>query len=228
MAVTARTESALEQVVATIESAGGEAMAITADLTQPDAARDVVEKVRGRFGPVEVLVNNAGVGSSANPKPIVDYDDDFWQLLMDVNLTAPYRFCKLVLPDMLAAGWGRVITVASICSKIGTLHAAAYVASKHGVLGLMRTLAVETAGTGITVNCICPGPVKTVMNDLRFEYDAKRTGQSFEQVEAGSTPIGRRLLPDEIAPIAVYFAGEEAACVTGQAWNLDGGVVMSA
>src|SRR5207249_11178245 len=117
------------------------------------------------FGPVDVLVNNAGVGSSANPKPIVEFDDAFWDLSLMVNLTVPYLLCKAVLPSMIARRRGRIINVASINSRIPSPHAAAYVASKHGLLGLTRVLALEVAKDGITVNAICPGPVHTVMND---------------------------------------------------------------
>jgi NAD(P)-dependent dehydrogenase (short-subunit alcohol dehydrogenase family) len=176
---------------------------------------------------VEILVNNAGVGSSANPRPLVEFDDDFWDLSLAVNLTAPYLLCKAVLPGMLARRWGRIITIASINGKIGSLHGAAYAASKHGVLGLTRTLAQEVAPHGITVNAICPGPVHTVMNDRRIEYDARRRGVAFQEQEASLTPLGRRLEPEEIAPLAVYLASDAAAAVVGQALNIDGGVLMT-
>src|SRR5262249_28045649 len=122
---------------------------------------------------------------------------------------------------------GRIINVASINGKIGSLHGAAYAASKHGVLGLTRTLALEVARDGITVNAICPGPVHTVMNDRRIAYDARRRGGRFEEQESSMTPMGRRLEPDEVAPLAVYLASDEARTVTGQAWNVCGGVLMA-
>jgi NAD(P)-dependent dehydrogenase (short-subunit alcohol dehydrogenase family) len=117
--------------------------------------------------------------------------------------------------------------IASINGKIGSLHGAAYAASKHGVLGLMRTLAIEVAPHGITVNAICPGPVHTVMNDRRIEYDARRRGIAIQDLEAGLTPLGRRLEPEEIAPLAVYLASPAASAVVGQAINIDGGVLMT-
>jgi ketoreductase len=128
---------------------------------------------------------------------------------------------------MLAKKHGRIITVASIAGKIGTLHGAAYSASKHGVLGLTRTLALEVAAEGITVNAICPGPVHTLMNDKRIEYDAARRGVSFAEQEQIQTPLGRRLEPDEISPLAVYLASDAAVAVTGQAFNVCGGVLMA-
>ncbi len=227
VAVTARSTDELAEVVATIQHSGGTALALTADLTDRSAPRRVVEQVQQAWGPIEILVNNAGIGSSANPKPVVDFDDDFWEQSLLVNLTAPYLFCKAVLPPMLKAHWGRIITVASINGKVASVHGAAYTASKHGVLGLTRTLAVELAKDGITVNAICPGPVHTAMNDRRVAYDAQRLGKPFEQVASSVTAIGRRLEPDEIAPLAVYLASDGAAAMTGQAINLDGGVLMT-
>lgn len=227
VAVTARTETELDEVVLQIRAAGSEALAIVADLSDRATPGRIVEQVRSTWGPIQVLVNNAGLGSSANPQPVVSFDDDFWELTMRVNLTAPYLLIKAVLPDMLKAKSGRIITVASINGKVGSLHGAAYAASKHGVLGLMRTLAMEVARDGITVNSICPGPVHTAMHDKRLAYDSARTGKSPEQLAAAMTAIGRRLEPDEIAPLAVYLASDASAAMTGQAINLDGGIVMT-
>jgi ketoreductase len=121
---------------------------------------------------------------------------------------------------------GRIINVASIAGKMGLLHGVAYAASKHGLLGLTRTLALEVAGAGITVNAICPGPVRTAMNDKRLEYDAHRLGVRVEDLEGSLTPIGRRLEPEEIVPLAVLLASDESAAITGQAFNICGGVAM--
>ena len=125
-----------------------------------------------------------------------------------------------------AKKWGRIINIASINGKMPSFHGAAYAASKHGLLGLTRTLALEVAKEGITVNAICPGPVHTIMNDKRLEYDARRRGITFAEVEQSLTPIGGRLEPDDIAPLAVYLASNEARMVTGQAYNLCGGVLL--
>lgn len=227
VAVTARTASELDEVVRTIQKAGGTAQAFVADLSDRAVPKTLIPVVEQALGPVEVLVNNAGMGSSSNPKPVIEFDDDFWEQSLIVNLTAPYLLCKAVLPGMLGRRRGRIITIASINGKIGSLHGAAYAASKHGVLGLTRTLAMEVAGSGVTVNAICPGPVHTVMNDRRIEYDAKRRGIALDAHEASLTPIGRRLEPEEIAPLAVYLASDAAAAVVGQAINIDGGVLMT-
>ena len=225
--VTARTTSELEPLVEQIKADGGQALSISADLSDATVPGQLVQQTRDHFGPVDILVNNAGVGSSSNPKPVVDFDDDFWELSLKINLTVPYLLCKAVLPEMLAKKWGRIINVASINGKIPSFHGAAYAASKHGVLGLTKTLAMEVATQGITVNAICPGPVRTLMNDKRIAYDADRKGVSFEDQEKTMTPMGKRLEPEDISPIAVYLASDAAKMMTGQGINIDGGIVLT-
>ncbi|QDT46591.1 Putative ketoacyl reductase [Symmachiella dynata] len=227
VAAAARSQDQLDSLVKEITAAGGTATAFSADLFNRSAAAELVAEVKAKMGPVQILVNNAGIGSSAKPAPVAEFDDDFWDSTLQLNLTAPFLLCKAVLPDMVAAGWGRIITVASINSRIPSVHAAAYNASKHGVMGLARTVAVEYARAGITSNCICPGPVKTVMNNARVEYDAQRKGVDHDEYEAGLTPIGGRLVPEDISPLAVYLASDDAKMVTGQSYNVDGGIVMS-
>jgi NAD(P)-dependent dehydrogenase (short-subunit alcohol dehydrogenase family) len=224
VSVTARSAADLESLVDEIRQSGGKAVAIPADLADVAAPARVVQQVLESFGTIDILVNNAGIGSSSSPRPVVDFDDAFWHKTLALNLTAPYLFTKAVLPTLLAKKWGRIVNIASINGKLPALHGAAYTASKHGLLGLTRAVALEVARDGITVNAICPGPVRTAMNDRRLEYDARRLGISVPELESRLTPIGRRLEPDEIVPMAVLLAAGESAAITGQAFNVCGGI----
>lgn len=225
--VAARSEEELAGVVAEIGATGGEAAALTCDLADRAQSTALVGRAASLFGPIDVLVNNAGIGSSADPRPLAEFRDSFWDETLEVNLTAPYLLSKAVLPHMRAQAWGRIVTVASINGRVPSPYSGAYVASKHGVIGLMRTLALEVAPEGITVNCVCPGPVRTRVNDARIAFDARRLGREQEEYERGLTPIGGRLEPEDIAPLVVYLAGDAARMITGQAYNVDGGVNMA-
>jgi NAD(P)-dependent dehydrogenase (short-subunit alcohol dehydrogenase family) len=227
VAVTARTTDELQTVCAVIHDRGGTALAISADLSQRDAPRAIVDRVASEWGDVEILVNNAGIGSSANPKPLVEFDDDFWDMTMALNVTAPYRLTKLVLPAMLQARWGRIVNISSINAKVPTLHGAAYVTSKHALAGLTKATAREVADQGITCNAVCPGVTATRLNDKRIEYDARRLNKTFAQLEAESSPLGRRILPEEVAAAVAFLAGDAANAINGQLINVCGGTVMS-
>lgn len=226
VAITARSQTELETLAAEISGGGGQVFTVTADLADRSAPARLDEQVRRHWGPIEVLVNNAGIGSSQSPRPLVDFDDNFWELTFAVNVTAPYLLTKLVLPAMIEQRWGRIINIASVNAKVPSYHGAAYTASKHAVVGLTKATARETTEFGITANAICPGVTRTLINDKRLEYDAKRTGKPFSQLEAEATPLGRRLEPEEIAALAVFLASDASRAINGQAINVCGGMVM--
>ena len=227
VAVTARSVAEIEAVAREIRALGRKAAALPADVgdrLQVDAS---VETAGQRLGPVQILVNNAGMAVSAK---LGDIDDPLWDRHLRVNLTGAFYASRAALPGMLAAGWGRIVNVASVAGRQGYPYVAAYVASKHGLLGLTRALALEVVQTGITVNAICPGYVAT---DLTWESARRiqaKTGRSYDEAVqslAAFSPQRRLIEPEEVAAIAVYLASEEARGVTGQAWNVDGGAVQA-
>jgi 3-hydroxybutyrate dehydrogenase len=170
-------------------------------------------------------VASAGAGTAA---PVVATTDEQWQQMLDLNLTAPFRCLRRALPPMLAAEWGRVVVIASVVAKRGEPMVSAYAASKHGVLGLVRSASREVADRGVTVNAICPGYVNTAMTEANVEAIAGRTGRTHDQARellAGRQPIGRLVEPGEVAQ-AVLMCVDNAA-VNGQGINVDGGAQQS-
>jgi|SRR5687767_5577614 len=174
----------------------------------------------------DILINNAGIAESA---PLAKTDDDLWQRHLAINLSGTFYCTRAAMPDMLERGWGRVINIASIAGKTGAPYIAAYSASKHGVLGLTRSIALEVAEKGITVNAICPGYVDTDMTTRGIENVTAKTGRTADQaLEAikKMSPQNRLVTVDEVAAVALLLASEEGRGITGQAINVDGGTVL--
>jgi 3-hydroxybutyrate dehydrogenase len=227
VAVTARTETELEAVAAEIRALGREALAVPCDVGERAQVDDAVRRVADGLGPVEILVNNAGIAVSAK---LQDTDDALWERHLRVNLTGAFLVTRAVLPGMLAARWGRIINIASIAGRQGYPLIAAYTASKHGLLGLTRALAQEVVAAGVTVNAICPGYVATELTWAGARNIQKRTGRAYEeavQALAAFSPQKRLIEPEEVAALAVLLASDEARSVTAQAWNVDGGAVQA-
>ena len=180
-----------------------------------------------RIGPVDVLVNNAGISSSA---PLARTSLDDWRAQMDVNATGVFLCTRAVLPGMLERGSGRIVTVASTAGRAGARYTAAYTASKHAAVGLMRAVAAEVAGTGVTANAVCPAFVRTDMTARSVERIVARTGRSEADAEAAlaeMAPLGRLLEPEEVAFAVAFLAAPEAGAINGQTLILDGGGIQT-
>jgi NAD(P)-dependent dehydrogenase (short-subunit alcohol dehydrogenase family) len=172
---------------------------------------------------VDVLVNNAGIASGA---PLARTTLDEWRSHLDVNATGAFLCIRAALGGMIERGDGRIVTVASVAGLYGARYTAAYTASKHAAVGLMRATAAEVAGTGVTANAVCPAYVDTAMTDRTVETIVAKTARTAEQARAEletMTPLGRLLDPDEVAAAVVFLASPEAASINGQTIVLDGG-----
>lgn len=226
VALGARRTERLESLVKKIETTGGKAIAVPMDIAVEEEARGFIETARKRLGRLDILVNNAGVSA---PSPL-DGDaraDEAWRTILDVNLTGTWRVCRAALP-FLADG-ARVINLSSVTGRFGVAGMAAYCASKHGVIGLTRALALELAPRKITVNAICPGWVETDMGRSGIALMGKamrKTGEEAFAIAAKMAPLGEVLTPPEIAGLVAYLASDDARNVTGQAIVIDGGQVM--
>src|SRR6187431_2108160 len=220
IAVAARTAAQVEQVAHEI---GNGAIALVCDVADPESVALMFERV----GNVDILVNNAGVAESAT---VVNTTDELWHRHLSINLSGTFYCTRAALPAMLKRGWGRIINIASIAGKTGAPYVAAYSASKHGVVGLTRSVALEVATKGITVNAICPGYVDTDMVSRGIENITLKTKLSADEALDSlkkMSPQNRVIAPEEVAALALLLASDEGAGINGQAINVDGGTVVS-
>ena len=214
IALVARDEGKLEEVRQEIEQAGGTAAVFLADVSKESDVLRLEREVSGRLGPVQILINNAGVNIRKN---LVDFSLEEWSTVLDTNLTSVFLMCRAFVPHMKGKGYGRILNLTSIMSHISLPGRSAYSSSKTALLGLIRALALELASDGITVNGISPGPFATDMN-LPVINNPEANAQFLS-----SLPVGRWGKVEEIGSLALFLCSVSAGFITGTAILIDGG-----
>ena len=206
---------ATERVAKEVESDGGRAIPVPVDVSDRAAVDAAMDEARGAFGPIGILVTSAGIEGFAN---FLDISVEAWERMLAVNLTGTFHCVQSVVPDMIDAGWGRIVTISSSSAQSGTKRMSHYVASKGGVIAFTKALALDLASKGITVNTIPPGAIDTPMMRRPVESGAMA---SLDQVVARA-PLGRLGTPEDIAAACAFLCSEEAGYITGQQINVNG------
>jgi 3-hydroxybutyrate dehydrogenase len=195
-----------------------------ADMSKPAEIAAMIAATENEFGALDVLVNNAGIQHVAN---IEDFPVERWDAILAINLSSSFHTIRAAIPGMRKRKWGRVINIASAHGLVASGQKAAYVAAKHGVVGLTKVVAIETANAGITCNAICPGWVLTPLVAQQIEARAQAAGHSFKEAKhrlvAEKQPMHEYTSPDNIGALAVFLASDAAATITGSAYSIDGG-----
>lgn len=195
-----------------------------ADMSKPQDIESMMDYAAREFGRVDILVNNAGIQHVAR---VENFSPERWDAVIAINLSSAFHASRLALPAMQAAGWGRIINVASVHGLVASAEKSAYVAAKHGIVGLTKVIALENATSGVTCNAICPGWVLTPL--VQKQVDAKALAQGISNAEATKQLLGEKepsmqfTTPDELGALAVFFCSSAADNVRGAAWNMDGG-----
>jgi 3-hydroxybutyrate dehydrogenase len=195
-----------------------------ADMSKPAEIEDMVRKAEAKFGRIDVLVNNAGIQHVA---PIEDFPPERWDAIIAINLSSAFHTTRLALPKMKAANWGRIINLASVHGLVASAQKSAYVAAKHGIIGLTKSVALETATTGITCNAICPGWVLTPL--VQKQVDARAQQQNLSNDDAKKSLLAEKqpsmefVTTEQLAGLALFLCSDHAAQIRGAAYNVDGG-----
>ena len=219
----ARRRDSLADTTRNLSGGPGRVHGVAADVTDEAAIGQALADAVSALGTPAILVNNAGGAESA---PFAKTDPALWRRMIDLNLTSAYLCTRTAAPAMVKAGWGRIVNVASTAGLKGYGYVSAYVAAKHGVVGLTRALAIEFARTGVTVNADCPGYTDTPMLEAAIATIAAKTKRSGDEARASlaaSNPMGRLITPEEVAAAVGYLCLPAASSVTGQALTIDGG-----
>jgi 3-hydroxybutyrate dehydrogenase len=197
-----------------------------ADMSKPAEIEAMMQAAEKRFGAVDILVNNAGIQHVAN---VEDFPVDRWDAIIAINLSSAFHTTRMALPGMKQRNWGRIINLASVHGLVASAQKSAYVAAKHGIVGLTKVTALETAQTGVTCNAICPGWVLTPLVqkqvDARAEKDQVNNEEAKKRLLSEKQPSGEFVTPDQLAALAVFFCSPAATQIRGVAWNMDGGWV---
>ena len=195
-----------------------------ADMSKPKDIEDMMKYAAAQFGRVDILVTNAGIQHVAK---VEDFPPERWDAIIAINLSSAFHTTRLALPAMKAADWGRIINIASVHGLVASAEKSAYVAAKHGIVGLTKVTALETATSGVTCNAICPGWVLTPLVQKQVDARASAQGVSNEEAKkqllAEKEPSLQFTTPEELGELAVFFCSDAARNVRGVAWNMDGG-----
>ncbi|MEQ1573738.1 MAG: SDR family NAD(P)-dependent oxidoreductase [Vicinamibacterales bacterium] len=222
--VAGRTRSFLDSTALELEGLGGRALAVEMDVTSGASVERAIKEAGGVAAHIDVLVNNAGVGGGEN---IAGSDTARWRTTIETNLIGTYLVSRSVVPLMRTGG--RIVNLSSVLGRFGVPGYTAYCASKHGVIGFTRALALELADQGITVNALCPGWVDTEMATQGMQIGAEAMGitvEAFRDKALGAVPIKRIIQPEEVAELVCFLASPTASAITGQTYNICGGQTM--
>lgn len=207
-----------------VSAESGRVQFLAGDLTQAQSCQTLVHDAISLFGAVDILVNNAGMQFVSD---IEAFPPERWQQVMDLNLSAPFYLTQAVLPEMRARKWGRIVNIASVHGHVASKNKAAYVAAKHGLIGLTKVTALETAGAGVTCNAICPGWVRTPLVLQQIDALAKEAGITSEEAEkkllSEKQPSQAFVTPEQIGSMVCFLCSEAAAQMTGSSQIMDGG-----